>query len=211
MPTTRTLQQNPAHRPAFPPFTTWAAKAVRPPQPDQKFSACCLRRKPRLKFGQISGVFLHGRPYYILGPPESSGYPTSVYCRIQTFRHILNECWKKVFPPARLLHEENQIQDAPSADLIYSTANVPANGPSTILSNPYGTLGVDQSIPVQAPYSDYKFRNSGFGYQWCPFGSAVRVPETEIDPAVHGSGAPAYQAKRGFCSSGCFSRPQLVV
>jgi group II intron reverse transcriptase/maturase len=32
--------------------------------------------------------------------------------------------------------------------------------------------------------------------QWCPFGSAVRGPETEIDPAFHGSGAPAYQAER---------------
>ena len=32
--------------------------------------------------------------------------------------------------------------------------------------------------------------------QRCPVGGAVRVPEGEIDPAVHGSGAAAYQAKR---------------
>jgi len=32
--------------------------------------------------------------------------------------------------------------------------------------------------------------------QWCPIGSAVCVSAREIDPALHGSGAPAYQATR---------------
>lgn len=72
---TRTLQQYAPHRPVFSPITTGTTKPIWPPQPDQKIPAGCFRRKARLKFSQISGVILHGRPYYILGSPESSKYP----------------------------------------------------------------------------------------------------------------------------------------
>ena len=74
---TRTLQQHPAHRPGLPPTAPRTPKTIRPPQPDQILPASCLCRKARLKFGQISRIILHGRPYYILGSPESSRYPFS--------------------------------------------------------------------------------------------------------------------------------------
>src|ERR1035441_3029082 len=77
IPATCTLPQQPTHRPVLPSATTRATKTIRPPQPHEIFPAGCLCRKARLKFGQISGIILHGRPYYILGLPESSRYPIS--------------------------------------------------------------------------------------------------------------------------------------
>src|ERR1700738_70069 len=70
-----TLQQNLIHRPSLLPTAPWAAKTIRPPQPDQILPTCRLGRETRLKFGQISRIALHRTPYYILGLPESSEYP----------------------------------------------------------------------------------------------------------------------------------------
>src|SRR5437868_11288 len=80
-PATRTLQQNPACWPGLPPATPRTPKTIGPPQPDQIFPARCLCRKLRLKFSQISWIIAHSRPYYILGSPESSRYPISMYSR----------------------------------------------------------------------------------------------------------------------------------
>ncbi len=71
IPATRTLQQHPAHWPGLPTSTPRTPKTLRPPQPYQVLSATCLCREARLKFGQISWIILHRRPYYILGPPRS--------------------------------------------------------------------------------------------------------------------------------------------
>jgi len=53
------------------------AKAVGPTQLHQVVATRVLGGEAGLEFDQIARVILHSAVYYILGLPESSGYPTS--------------------------------------------------------------------------------------------------------------------------------------
>jgi len=52
------------------------AKAVGPTQLHQVVATRVLGGEAGLEFDQIARVILHSAVYYILGLPESSGYPT---------------------------------------------------------------------------------------------------------------------------------------
>ena len=59
---------------------TRTPKAVGPSQPQQVVPAGFLGGEAGLELDQIARVLLHKPGYYILGLPESSGYPTSSEC-----------------------------------------------------------------------------------------------------------------------------------
>ena len=52
------------------------AETVRPAQPEQVVPTGLLGPEPRLELDQVAWVILHEPAYYILGLPESNGYPT---------------------------------------------------------------------------------------------------------------------------------------
>src|SRR5437660_12419247 len=73
--TTRALQQYTSHRPRPTVPTVRTAKTIWPSQPRQVRLAALLCAEVRFEFRQVSRIFFHHPAYYILGLPESSGYP----------------------------------------------------------------------------------------------------------------------------------------
>ncbi len=62
--------------------TPWTAETLWPAQGEQIVAASLLARKARLEFELVARVILHQALHYILGSPESSGYPAStIGCR----------------------------------------------------------------------------------------------------------------------------------
>ena len=55
--------------------TPWTAETLWPAQGEQIVAASLLARKARLEFELVARVILHQALHYILGSPESSGYP----------------------------------------------------------------------------------------------------------------------------------------
>ena len=55
------------------------AESVRPAQGEQIVATGFFGGETRLELKQIARVILHEATYYILGSPESSGYPTYIY------------------------------------------------------------------------------------------------------------------------------------
>ena len=55
--------------------TPWTAETLWPAQGEQIVAASLLARKVRLEFELVARVILHQALHYILGSPESSGYP----------------------------------------------------------------------------------------------------------------------------------------
>jgi len=53
-----------------------AAKTARPAQGEQIVATSLFGGETRLEFEQVARVILREAAYYILGPPESSGYPS---------------------------------------------------------------------------------------------------------------------------------------
>ena len=70
------LEPDLAHRPSPLMPATRTAESVRPAQGEQIVATGLLGGEPRLELEQITRVILHEAAYYILGLPESSGYPT---------------------------------------------------------------------------------------------------------------------------------------
>ncbi len=58
--------------------TPWTAETLWPAQGEQIVAASLLARKVRLEFELVARVILHQALHYILGSPESSGYPASL-------------------------------------------------------------------------------------------------------------------------------------
>ncbi len=57
--------------------TPWTAETLWPAQGEQIVAASLLARKARLEFELVARVILHQALHYILGSPESSGYPAN--------------------------------------------------------------------------------------------------------------------------------------
>ncbi len=57
--------------------TPWTAETLWPAQGEQIVAASLLARKVRLEFELVARVILHQALHYILGSPESSGYPAN--------------------------------------------------------------------------------------------------------------------------------------
>ena len=74
-PVTGALQPEFPHGPSARMLATRTPKAVRPAQSKQVVSAGFLGREPRLELHQIARIVLHEPAYYMLGLPESNGYP----------------------------------------------------------------------------------------------------------------------------------------
>ena len=80
-PTRSALQQHCSPRPGLSTTATRTAETVRPAQPEQILPTVLLTRKTGLELYQVPSVIFHLLAYYILGLPESAGYPPSVkYC-----------------------------------------------------------------------------------------------------------------------------------
>jgi outer membrane receptor protein involved in Fe transport len=78
-----------------------------------------------------------------------------------------------------------------SAVLTYTKANVPANGPSTIMSDPYGTAGVVNPFPSQPLSPSLNFQKAGF----LPFGpNSVLIDPNQRNPYTYGWNLTAQQA-----------------
>ena len=67
--------------------TPWTAETLWPAQGEQLVAASLLARKARLEFELVARVILHQALHYILGSPESSGYPAPGYLRLYDTVH----------------------------------------------------------------------------------------------------------------------------
>src|SRR5690606_10853957 len=76
--TTGALEPNIAHRPGPLMPAARTAKSVGPAQLHQVLAAGLLGCEAGLELHQIARIILHSAAYYILGSPESSGYPTNI-------------------------------------------------------------------------------------------------------------------------------------
>ena len=76
-PTRSALQQHFSQRPRLSTTATRTAETVRPAQPEQILPAGLLTAKTGLELYQVLRVIFHLPAYYILGLPESTGYPPS--------------------------------------------------------------------------------------------------------------------------------------
>ena len=74
-PATGALQPEFPHGPSARMLAKRTPKAVRPAQSKQVVPAGFLGREPRLELHQIARIVLHEPAYYMLGLPESNGYP----------------------------------------------------------------------------------------------------------------------------------------
>ena len=79
-PTRSALQQHFSQRPRLSTTATRTAETVRPAQPEQILPAGLLTAKTGLEFCQVLRVIFHLPAYYILGLPESTGYPPFEKC-----------------------------------------------------------------------------------------------------------------------------------
>ena len=77
-PATSAFEPHLAHRPSSFMPASRTAESVRPAQAEQIVAAGLFAGEARLEFKQISWIILHKVAYYILGSPESSGYPVAV-------------------------------------------------------------------------------------------------------------------------------------
>ena len=62
--------------------TPWTAETLWPAQGEQIVAASLLARKVRLEFELVARVILHQALHYILGSPESSGYPAVAWVEL---------------------------------------------------------------------------------------------------------------------------------
>ena len=62
--------------------TPWTAETLWPAQGEQIVAASLLARKARLEFELVARVILHQALHYILGSPESSGYPANGFLKV---------------------------------------------------------------------------------------------------------------------------------
>jgi len=69
------------------------AKAVGPTQLHQVVATRVLGGEAGLEFDQIARVILHSAVYYILGLPESSGYPTKFLSQRDTTPLMETTLW----------------------------------------------------------------------------------------------------------------------
>jgi hypothetical protein len=68
---------------------TRAAEAVRPAQAKKIIPAGLVGSETSLKLPEIARIILHRPKYYMLGLPESTGYPTKVNThRTQVAREV---------------------------------------------------------------------------------------------------------------------------
>jgi hypothetical protein len=79
IPTGRALIKKPPNRPSCCPIATRTPKTVRPSQINQISTAFLFGGKTRFKFRQGTGIIFHALKYYMLGLPESIGYPQKKY------------------------------------------------------------------------------------------------------------------------------------
>ena len=78
-----------------------------------------------------------------------------------------------------------------SAVLTYTKTNVPANGPSTVMSDPYGTAGVVNPFPSQPLSPSLNFKKAGF----LPFGpNSVLIDPNQRSPYTYGWNLTVQQA-----------------
>ena len=77
-PTRSALQQHFSQRPRLSTTATRTAETVRPAQPEQILPAGLLTAKTGLELCQVLRVIFHLQAYYILGLPESTGYPSII-------------------------------------------------------------------------------------------------------------------------------------
>ena len=77
-PTRSALQQHFSQRPRLSTTATRTAETVRPAQPEQILPAGLLTAKTGLELCQVPRIIFHLQAYYILGLPESTGYPSSL-------------------------------------------------------------------------------------------------------------------------------------
>ena len=75
-PTRSALQQHFSQRPRLSTTATRTAETVRPAQPEQILPAGLLTAKTGLELCQVPRIIFHLQAYYILGLPESTGYPS---------------------------------------------------------------------------------------------------------------------------------------
>jgi hypothetical protein len=81
-----------------------------------------------------------------------------------------------------------------SAVLTFTQANVPANGPSTIMSDPYGTAGVINPFPSKPLSPGLNFQNAGF----LPFGpNSVLIDPNQKSPYTYAWNFTVQQALAG--------------
>ena len=74
-PTRSALQQHCSPRPGLSTTATRTVETVRPAQPEQILPTVLLTHKTGLELYQVPRVIFHLLAYYILGLPESTGYP----------------------------------------------------------------------------------------------------------------------------------------
>lgn len=78
--------------------------------------------------------------------------------------------------------------------LTYTTANVPANGPSTIMSDPYGALGVVNPFPSKPLSPSTNFKTAGF----LPISTgSVFIDPNQRNPYTYGWNLTGQQALAG--------------
>jgi outer membrane receptor protein involved in Fe transport len=78
-----------------------------------------------------------------------------------------------------------------SAVLTYTKANVPVNGPSAIMSDPYGTAGVVNPFPSKPLSPSLNFQKAGF----LPFGpNSVLIDPNQRSPYTYGWNLTVQQA-----------------
>lgn len=81
-----------------------------------------------------------------------------------------------------------------AAVLNYTTANVPANGPANILTNPYGAAGVVNPFPSKPLSPNLNWTAAGF----LPFGpNSVLIDPNQRNPYTYGWNVTAQQALTG--------------
>ena len=126
--------------------TPWTAETLWPAQGEQIVAASLLARKARLEFELVARVILHQALHYILGSPESSGYPAYL------------EAYSKPEPKNRTGPTDWRTEIATSYEIIFDHLRGDADKLASFFARTslrYDSLGVDvgtADTPTAAAY-----------------------------------------------------------